>query len=73
MLELDRVRVQFRGLRALDDLTMTVADNEILGVIGPNGAGKTTLFNAVTGFVRPSSGAIRLDGASLVGDRKSVV
>lgn len=67
MLELDRIRVQFRGLRALDDLSITVAENEILGVIGPNGAGKTTLFNAVTGFVRPSSGTIRLDGTSLVG------
>jgi branched-chain amino acid transport system ATP-binding protein len=52
----------FGGLRAIDGLSMHVAEGEILGIIGPNGAGKTVLINLVTGFYRPTAGSISFLG-----------
>ena len=69
LLEIERLTRHFGGLRAVGDLTFSVDEGEILGLIGPNGAGKTTVFNLVTGFVRPSSGDVRLGGKSVVGLR----
>jgi branched-chain amino acid transport system ATP-binding protein len=67
LLELDKVCLSFGGLRALHELDLEVAENEIVSVIGPNGAGKTTLFNLITGHYRPLAGDIRFDGRSVVG------
>jgi branched-chain amino acid transport system ATP-binding protein len=67
LLEVEGLTRFFGGLRAVGNLSFSVAEGEILGLIGPNGAGKTTVFNLVTGFVRPSQGSIRLDGRSVVG------
>jgi branched-chain amino acid transport system ATP-binding protein len=72
-LEVSGLSVSFGGLRAVRDLSFSVAEGEILGLIGPNGAGKTTVFNLVTGFVRPGAGDVRLDGRSLVGLRPHAV
>jgi branched-chain amino acid transport system ATP-binding protein len=72
-LDVERLSVSFGGLRAVRELSFSVAEGEILGLIGPNGAGKTTVFNLVTGFVRPTGGAIRLDGRSLAGLRPHAV
>jgi branched-chain amino acid transport system ATP-binding protein len=58
--------VQFGGLLAINDLTLSLEAGEIHGVIGPNGAGKTTLINAITGVVRPTSGSISFAGEDLV-------
>jgi branched-chain amino acid transport system ATP-binding protein len=55
----------FGGLRAVDDMSITLRQGEMLGVIGPNGAGKTTLFNLLAGSVRPSAGKIRIAGRDL--------
>jgi branched-chain amino acid transport system ATP-binding protein len=63
----------FGGLRAVSRFSFDVAPGEILGLIGPNGAGKTTVFNLITGFLRPSSGQILLDGRSVVGLRPHAV
>ena len=63
----------FGGLRAVSRFSFDVAPGEILGLIGPNGAGKTTVFNLITGFLRPSSGEIFLDGRSVVGFRPFAV
>ncbi len=68
LLRLDRVSIEFGGLRALSGLELTVAEREIVSVIGPNGAGKTTVFNAITGVYTPSEGDIRFAGRSIAGE-----
>lgn len=55
----------FRGLRALNEHTLTVRSGDLTGVIGPNGSGKTTLFNLISGFTRPDEGSIAFDGHEL--------
>ncbi|MGW0578987.1 branched-chain amino acid ABC transporter ATP-binding protein/permease [Streptomyces sp. NPDC002920] len=62
LLEIRSVTKDFRGLRALDDVSLTVAAGEIRGIVGPNGSGKTTLFNVISGFYRASSGKVRFVG-----------
>src|SRR3954451_5331739 len=64
-LEVAGVSVRFGGLTALDDVSLSVAPGEVVGVIGPNGAGKTTLFNVVCGFVRPTTGRLHVQGKEL--------
>jgi branched-chain amino acid transport system ATP-binding protein len=59
ILAVEGLTVRFGGVTALEDVSLEVRPNEILGVIGPNGAGKTTLFNAVCGFVTPQAGTVR--------------
>ena len=63
MIALEGVGVSFGGLRALDDVSFSVADGEIVGLIGPNGAGKTTAFNVACGFVKPTSGRVTFPAA----------
>jgi branched-chain amino acid transport system ATP-binding protein len=60
LLDIAGLSMEFGGLRAVDGVSLQVAQAEIVALIGPNGAGKTTLFNCVTGIYRPSAGAIRL-------------
>jgi sulfate-transporting ATPase len=62
VLEARDIRVEFDGLVAVKNASLTVGEGEIVGLIGPNGAGKTTLFNAVSGLVRPTSGSVHLFG-----------
>ena len=52
----------FAGVDALQGVTLDLHPHEVVGLIGPNGAGKTTLVNVVTGFDRPTSGSVELDG-----------
>jgi branched-chain amino acid transport system ATP-binding protein len=61
-LEVRNVTVRFGGILALEDVSITVAPGEVVGIIGPNGAGKTTLFNVVCGFVRPTRGSVVFNG-----------
>ena len=64
LLEVSQLSVDFGGLRANDNIDLTVDHGEIVGLIGPNGAGKTTFVDALTGFV-PSTGSITFDGRAI--------
>ncbi len=57
---LTKLTMNFGGLKALDQVDLTVDQNEIVALIGPNGAGKTTLFNCITGIYTPSAGDVVL-------------
>jgi branched-chain amino acid transport system permease protein len=61
--------MEFGGVTALRNVSVTVNKSEILAIIGPNGAGKTTMFNCITGVFEPTSGNIDLNGAPIVGRR----
>jgi branched-chain amino acid transport system ATP-binding protein len=67
MLELEHVSVRFGGLTAVDDVTLKIGSHDVIGLVGSNGAGKTTLFNAISGLVRPTGGAIRFEGRDILG------
>ena len=65
LLDASGITKSFSGIRALDNVTLQVAEGERVGLIGPNGAGKTTLFNCILGNLRPDSGSVLLDGVDL--------
>lgn len=66
-LVVDSLSVRFGGLLAIESMSFHVNEGEVLSLIGPNGAGKTTAFNAITGYLQPSSGEIRYRGEPLTG------
>ncbi|MGH8697438.1 MAG: ATP-binding cassette domain-containing protein, partial [Burkholderiales bacterium] len=67
MLELAQVSRHFGGVRAVDALSLTVGEGEIVGLIGPNGSGKSTTVNLVSGLFPLSSGRILFRGQDLAG------
>ena len=67
LLVAERVRKEFGGLVATDDIDFTIPRGSIVALIGPNGAGKTTFFNQITGVYTPTSGSIVFDGTEVVG------
>jgi branched-chain amino acid transport system permease protein len=67
MLAVAEVTMQFRGLKALDGVSLTVTEGEIRGVVGPNGSGKTTLFNVISGLYRPTAGRVEFRGHDMTG------
>ena len=64
-LEVRALVVAFGGIRAVDEISLTVDPGTVVGLIGPNGSGKTTLLDAIAGQVRPTSGSVLLDGNDL--------
>ncbi len=62
LLDLKGVTREFGGLKAVSDVTLSIARGEILGLIGPNGAGKTTLVNVITGVHTATSGQVVFEG-----------
>ncbi|RIH86419.1 Lipopolysaccharide export system ATP-binding protein LptB [Calidithermus terrae] len=64
-LSVEKVSLAFGGLRALSDVSLEVAQGELVSIIGPNGAGKTSLLNCISGFYHPSSGRISFEGHDL--------
>jgi len=67
LLEVSRVSKRFGGLQAVDRLSLTVNEGEILGLIGPNGAGKSTVFNLINGVYPPDSGKVFFAGEDITG------
>jgi branched-chain amino acid transport system permease protein len=67
VLEVKNLSRSFGGLKAVQEVSFKLRQNEILGIIGPNGAGKTTVFNLLNGFLRPGTGEILLDGREMSG------
>jgi branched-chain amino acid transport system ATP-binding protein len=67
VLELTDVSVRFGGLKALDGISFTVNEGEILGMIGPNGSGKSTAFNVISGTLRSQSGTVVFGGEDITG------
>lgn len=67
VLECVHLGIDFGGLRAVDDFTLTIGKTEIAGLIGPNGAGKTTIFNLLTKVYQPTRGTIMLNGVDTTG------
>ena len=65
LLELEGIVMAFGGFRAVDRVTLKVAEGQITGLIGPNGAGKTTLFNVIAGAYQPTAGVIRFAGETI--------
>jgi branched-chain amino acid transport system ATP-binding protein len=67
------VSKHFGGVRAVEDVSISVRQGEIISIIGPNGAGKTSLLNMISGFYRPSSGSIRLGARDITRARPSEI
>ena len=67
VLEASRLGIDFGGLTAVDDFTLTIGRTEIAGLIGPNGAGKTTVFNLLTSVYQPTRGSILINGMPTAG------
>jgi branched-chain amino acid transport system ATP-binding protein len=61
-LQIEDLSLDFGGVRALEQVSLEIRDNEVLAIIGPNGAGKTALLNCINGFYRPQRGEIYFDG-----------
>ncbi len=68
ILALHGVSKSYGALRVTDDITLSVAHGETLGILGPNGAGKTTLFNLISGDVRTDAGRVEFDGRDVTGE-----
>lgn len=59
VLDISKLSISFGGLKAVDDLSISINQGEIFGLIGPNGAGKTTIFNCITQFYKPDQGSVK--------------
>jgi branched-chain amino acid transport system ATP-binding protein len=68
LLEVRGLGKRFGGLKAVDALSFTVEEGEILGMIGPNGAGKSTVFNLINGVFAPDQGQVIFDGRDITGE-----
>jgi branched-chain amino acid transport system ATP-binding protein len=67
LLQADGVSIQFGGLKALTDFSLTIRQGDLQGLIGPNGAGKSTAFNVLTGVYPPTRGEVRVGGQRVNG------
>jgi ABC-type branched-subunit amino acid transport system ATPase component len=73
ILETEDLSRRFRGLLAIDNVSLAVPEGSICSLIGPNGAGKSTFFNLVTGYLSPSAGLIRFQGARIDGTSTTAI
>ncbi len=73
LLDVQDLSINFGGVKAVQDVSFSIAPGIVYAVIGPNGAGKTTLFNLITGIYTPTTGQILLDGESIGGKSPDVL
>lgn len=71
MLAVDQLRKYYRTTLAVDGVSFSVSDGEILGLLGPNGAGKTTILRSIAGIIQPTSGSIAVAGHDLATDEQA--
>lgn len=67
LLSIQGVTKRFKGLVAVNNVSLEVREGDIIGLVGPNGAGKSTFFNSICGFYNPEEGEIRFNGQSIKG------
>ena len=67
LLEVSGLEKRFGGVRAVDSVSFSLNQGELLGIIGPNGSGKTTLVNLITGFVKPDAGRVLFRSRDITG------
>ena len=67
MLEIKNLYKNFGGIRAIDNVSLSIQESSITALIGPNGAGKTTLFNIINGSIPPDTGHIKLNNINITG------
>jgi ABC-2 type transport system ATP-binding protein len=72
VLEADGLTKRFKNITAVDDLSFSVQQGEVLGFLGPNGAGKSTTVGMVLGLIEPSAGSVRIMGQELAGHQQLV-
>lgn len=68
MIKINNLSRSFGSLKAVDEISFSIRDKEIVGFLGPNGAGKTTTLRMLVGYLQPSSGSIELDGKNIFDD-----
>ncbi len=73
LLEVHNLVLSFSGLEVIRDLSFSVTEGSIASLIGPNGAGKTSVFNCLTGFYKPSGGAITFQGKSILRKKPHII
>ncbi|KZY37804.1 ABC transporter ATP-binding protein [Alcanivorax sp. HI0083] len=71
MLQLNNVEARYGSFKALEQVSMSVEQGELVVLLGANGAGKSTLFNTISGLIKPSAGTITLDGTDVTGLKPS--
>ena len=67
MLQLNEVEARYGSFKALEKVSMTVGEGELVVLLGANGAGKSTLFNTISGLLKPTAGKISLNGKDVTG------
>jgi branched-chain amino acid transport system ATP-binding protein len=72
-LEIQNISKSFGGIQALNGVSLTIGDDELIGVIGPNGAGKTTFVNTITGFYTPDNGKLIFNNEDITGRKPNEV
>lgn len=69
VLEIEKISKSFGGIKAVQNLTISIKEKKITSIIGPNGAGKTTVLNMISGFITPDSGSIRFRGKEITREK----
>lgn len=73
VLKIENLGISFGGLKAVQDLNLTIKEKQLYGLVGPNGAGKTTVFNMITGVYKPTTGKFYLCGENLTGKSQEII